>query len=142
MPQLLQRIKEAGFDVEAMQRMLAQQTPTGSSSGFALTGSQNGLPQHIKPYFEVKNFDRVDKFDGIVDKFKTWLFDFKVAISMTRPGCEQALDAILSHRDLPIQPSTEDSVAESDNVCGMLRNWLGSVLVGSAVMNDYDKCLF
>ena len=60
-----------------------------------------------RPLFEVKNFDRVDKFDGNVDKYKNWIFDVSVAIGLTCSVGARIVKEMVKTRDIP--KATADS---------------------------------
>ena len=49
-------------------------------------GNANG-----KRVLEMKNFDRLEKFDGKLEKFKDWVFDFKVAVGNCSRDCAEAI---------------------------------------------------
>ena len=52
---------------------------------------------------ETKGFARLDKFDGGEDKWKEWMFDFKVAVKAQNEKVERAMRMIERGGELTLE---------------------------------------
>ena len=53
--------------------------------------NNQGMVNQPKRIFDMRVFDRMEKFDGKIEKYRDWLFDLKVAIGNCDRKCAQAI---------------------------------------------------